>query len=159
MADFKNLLVLACAGLNGSFTHLVFLVVVFSLNQDLCIGCLAACFANVSDSFFLLLCSVYIGNLAHASWYEQYFAPKITANALFCTLSICVEFSCVSPEVQTTAENSRTLLTCWQYTSSRVWVEAPIILSLFIIHSLPLVYTRDHQWLSLIHIWRCRRRG
>ena len=67
MADFKNLLVLACAGLNGSLTLLVFLVVVFSLNQDLCIGCLAACFANVSDSFFLLLCSVSIDNLAHAS--------------------------------------------------------------------------------------------
>ena len=65
MADFKNLLVLACAGLNGSFTLQE--VVVFSLNQDLCIGCLAACFANVSGSFFLLLCSVSIDNLAHAS--------------------------------------------------------------------------------------------
>ena len=70
MADFKNLLVSACAGLNGCETLLVCLAESFSENQELCTGCLTALFAKFRDSFFLLLFKVSIDSLAHACSYD-----------------------------------------------------------------------------------------
>ena len=114
MADFRNLFVLAWAGLKACLSLLVFLEVSFSMNHELCTGWFTALFAKCKASFSLLLYNVSIDNFSHASSYDLYCTPNITENALFWTLSICVVFSWVIPELHTTAANSSTLRTCLQ---------------------------------------------
>ena len=75
-------------------------------------------------------------------WYgfhaQKNLVPIITANAFFCTLSIVMMFSFVRLQLQTTAANSRILLTYFTYMSINDFVLAPICFSLFDIQSLSL---------------------
>ena len=83
MADLSSLSVLPFTGLkSGYFLLLVKLSSWFGTNHWLWIGWLLVCFANFNDSFSLLLMSVSMFSLRHASSYVLYLVPKMTANAL-----------------------------------------------------------------------------
>ena len=82
MADLSSLLYLPCTGLKTRFSLQVLLNSWFVTNHWLWVGWLLVFVANFIDSFSLLFMSVSMFSLWHASSYELYLDPKITAIAL-----------------------------------------------------------------------------
>ena len=94
MADLSSLLYLPCTGLKNCFfsSLQVLLTSWFVTNHWLWVGWLLVFVANFIDCSSLLFMSVSMFSLWNASSYELYLDSKITAIALFWSLSMLVMF-------------------------------------------------------------------